>query len=1548
MKKKLLSLLLVLSMMLGMFAMMPISIGAADLQQDGGVYLIYTEDDWDTFAAMSDKNGTFKLMADLDFTGRSVSQVKNFTGTFDGNGKTISGITMHTGGEAGMFECSGGVKTVKNFVLTNSSFKGVQWVGAIFCDTVANTTIENVYITDTVSVHADGKNSTVTAYVGGFVGGCASGSTTLTIKNCVFAGTVTSGGQYTGGFVGSGNSTSGKIHCIQIDNCLMMGSVSTAATKSTRTSGFVGFNYQKDDATLQNSITNSIFAGTVTNAYSTFADEGNLTVTNCYATKCENGVYWCDDYNGGNKKTPDDANVTEVKTVKLIGEVSSDIMSNLPGWTTREDDIIVPTGVAGFNLPQSKYYGANAWDGEAADGFGGGSGSAADPYLITNESEWAYFASQCEDGDDFSGKYIKLMVDLTFNKGDATTWGETAPANKLIPVGLDAGDDKMFAGNFDGNGKTISGVYMNGYNSDEEADGIGLFGCSNGATIKNFVLKNSYFIAQDWAGCILGEAYVKTGNSNTTTIENVYICEDVTIKSTQSDSSKSSALGGFLGGMHGGDVTVRISDCVFAGTVTATTTAVGGFVGNGNYKTIVLEDCVMLGSVTGAGNASGFVGTNNKKSDNSVAGTTTLMNCIYAGSDYNNYPFGSFSPNTIDGKTYFTIQNCYTITANNSNAYSNGSGVKPSAENSGVSSVTLKKLVGTEATVTIEGWTKRDGDVMVPNGVASFDLPQWYVPPVLRGEGTSTTPYLIADASEWLTFVDMAKEKDFAGQYVVLESDIDFKNVTVAPVEGFAGTFDGKFYTIKNLTMSGSGDIGLFCSLGDNATIKNMVIKASSFTAKDNWIAPVACCTNGKNVIISNIYVDRDVTITSKKSDTSYAAGILGGVYGTNAIVTVDNCVFAGTVVASGMYAAGIVGCAESGNTTTVSNCMNIGTINGSNDYVAGIAVGAGLTVENCVSVGKVCGDKYVGGIYAGNPKSDVALVNCYTYGKLESHNTEGGANVTATNSAGFASLSALVGNNATVPSTFAKRAGDFAVPAALDAYIPAILTMQMYSGAAVRFDNPTGIRFSAILSNEYLKELKGDGEATFGIIIAPTDYVEAVGEFTIAALNTLELEYAYVIIPAQQIYSGGEADGYYEFRCALGDLNDYNYDRNFSAIAYVEVDGVYYYSAYNAEDNSRSIAYVAQKAYEDTNYEQNSAYPNEIAGQAGVYSPYTAAQRALLPKFFNQETLDLHFLSYNVRNVEDTSGWLDRPTYEYTDREIYLRDYLVNYGADIIGLQEAASLKATLGTLDWFETLGDEDTLVGLTAAGYTCVKGADVYAAGYTSEKTMYNPIYFKTDKFELIASGSKWFTSTPDVASRIDGANTYKNLNYVVLEHETTHQRFIYVNLHLIVQGDNNFVHDGDGNDTEFKVQQLQVIYLRSILQNLQDEYDLPMFVGGDFNNSYSTINGWFKGSVIGESGNQWDITSGTPEEAVKLSTARDAAVSKSPVIASCLGSGKFETDDITVGSKIDLWYTSNMNGFVHVYQIIDNKTTTTTGEKYPSDHLPAKLYVTLYLN
>ena len=348
----------------------------------------------------------------------------------------------------------------------------------------------------------------------------------------------------------------------------------------------------------------------------------------------------------------------------------------------------------------------------------------------------------------------------------------------------------------------------------------------------------------------------------------------------------------------------------------------------------------------------------------------------------------------------------------------------------------------------------------------------------------------------------------------------------------------------------------------------------------------------------------------------------------------------------------------------------------------------------------------------------------------------------------------------------------------------------------------------------------------------------------------------------------------------------------------------------------------------------------------------------------------------------------IEKPSYEYDGREERVLKYLREYGADIMGLQEVSTLNKTLGTADWFTVLNRKGD--GLTANGYTCVYGKNLYwGEDYSTglakdhEKTMYNPIYFKTDKFRLIDNGTKWLTSTPDRPSIIDGMDTWKGLNYVVLEHIDSGEQFVYVNLHYIIKAEKKtdgtyreFVYDTNGNRTEIWAQELETIYLRAILDDLQNKYDLPMFISGDFNNNYSNISNWFKNSYLdvenqivtseestvnGLTRYKEQIVAGEavltekPEgndEDVEITFAGSIAhYTSGTTLSSSGGGGNFSTLGPN-GSKhvIDLWFVSNFDGIVHTYEIIDNKFAELNADKnnniYPSDHLPAKLYVTLY--
>lgn len=159
------------------------------------------------------------------------------------------------------------------------------------------------------------------------------------------------------------------------------------------------------------------------------------------------------------------------------------------------------------------------------------------------------------------------------------------------PMGMaDENGEGYYKGIFDGNGHSISGLYVN---RDEAADDvhiwfkscIGLFGYYSGVT-RNLSVLDSYMRGEDCIGGIFG--YNDGG-----TIQNCYsaatVCGD-------------SYIGGICGRSEGDSI---IENCYNTGYVYGTTRSIGGICGD-NYSTI--ESCYNIGIVNGEFNVGGIVG----------------------------------------------------------------------------------------------------------------------------------------------------------------------------------------------------------------------------------------------------------------------------------------------------------------------------------------------------------------------------------------------------------------------------------------------------------------------------------------------------------------------------------------------------------------------------------------------------------------------------------------------------------------------------------------------------------------------------------------------------------------------------------------------------------------------------------------------------------------------------------------------------------------------------------------------------------------------------
>ena len=193
-------------------------------------YLIYGTTDFTNFVT-NVNNGTtasacYKLGTDVSASGMDAITTA-FTGTFDGNGFTISNL-----GHALFNSVNGGV--VKNVILDNVSISGGTNVGAICNEATGASRIYNCGILATSSttgkdddgydvISSCSSSVSGSGYVGGIVGLLDGSSRVI---NC-FSYANVSGGDYAGGIVGYNNvATTASNLQTMVMNCMFYGEVS--------------------------------------------------------------------------------------------------------------------------------------------------------------------------------------------------------------------------------------------------------------------------------------------------------------------------------------------------------------------------------------------------------------------------------------------------------------------------------------------------------------------------------------------------------------------------------------------------------------------------------------------------------------------------------------------------------------------------------------------------------------------------------------------------------------------------------------------------------------------------------------------------------------------------------------------------------------------------------------------------------------------------------------------------------------------------------------------------------------------------------------------------------------------------------------------------------------------------------------------------------------------------------------------------------------------------------------------------------------------------
>ena len=184
-------------------------------------YLIYTEQELRSLATQVNAGKTysgvyFRLASNITLTSDWTpigTEACKFRGTFDGNGKTISGMTV-TGDYIGLFAYVGSGATIKNVNLTEFDISGAKYVAGLIAYADAGTgsiTVSDCKVSGTLrkeGAYSDRCAAGVVAYASAETG-------SITVSGCTSSGTYY-GDSDTGGIIGNGK---GKDHSLKILNC---------------------------------------------------------------------------------------------------------------------------------------------------------------------------------------------------------------------------------------------------------------------------------------------------------------------------------------------------------------------------------------------------------------------------------------------------------------------------------------------------------------------------------------------------------------------------------------------------------------------------------------------------------------------------------------------------------------------------------------------------------------------------------------------------------------------------------------------------------------------------------------------------------------------------------------------------------------------------------------------------------------------------------------------------------------------------------------------------------------------------------------------------------------------------------------------------------------------------------------------------------------------------------------------------------------------------------------------------------------------------------
>lgn len=567
-----------------------------------------------------------------------------------------------------------------------------------------------------------------------------------------------------------------------------------------------------------------------------------------------------------------------------------------------------------------------------------GSGTAADPYVISGAAQLQAFAAAVDAGNTYAGQYVALGADIDLS--GIADWD---------PIGAEAKSDtcldKLFAGTFDGRGHTVSGLTIRVADAASETN-VGLFSTlGNTAVVKNLNLTGADIdltsaadSAQCRAGILAGDT---VGGASGAIGARIDSCSAAgTVDVTGQNAMVWAA--GLIGRSQAGTcITNCWTDAVLRAVSLGGSKSAyaGGITGHtGNYA--VLANCAAFGtayagspkSTNFGGQAGGIVGMSAAKQYNTYAvGDATVGNGgtkhtwvgVLAGeitsSGMSKDSSGSYTVYPEQGAfrigNYFAGDAVLKVETYDGDTLKETRTVEPTVDRGfsptltsvdmAMTSVAMTKadMAGAAFADTLNGNLSEINAVLAAYGITGTALREWQldggrVLPTgnvwvsgeidagifAAGDGTQTSPYLIRTAEQLRAFAGSLNSKiDYAGKYVALDADIDVSDAAWTPIGGsdwaFAGTFDGRGHTISGLTV-GAADAPLALDA------ENIYIGLFGVLEKTAVVRDVAL---------------KDVAFYTGYEATAYVGGIAGYLNGssqkdvyTGAVI--DGCSVSGTI----------------------------------------------------------------------------------------------------------------------------------------------------------------------------------------------------------------------------------------------------------------------------------------------------------------------------------------------------------------------------------------------------------------------------------------------------------------------------------------------------------------------------------------------------------------------------------------------------------------------------------------------------------------------------